>query len=124
MPKLDSFEIQIQLTETQAALVSLWLERFHARSIHAWSIPVLKGQALIIHPADFTNLISFAKPGDCSELEFYRLRKLGASIIEATLTEQKSELSQELKDMTLNTLRGLAPQEQMHDSVEIITLNL
>lgn len=111
MEKLEAFKIQIALTETQKSLVSLWLNRFHARSVHIWSTPELKGQILTIHPADFTNLISFAEPGDCSELEFYRLRKLAADTIESTLSEQNSQLSQELKDMTLDALHGLVPQD-------------
>lgn len=125
MTKLDAFKIRIPLSETQTALVSLWLERFHAHSVHIWSTPELEGQILTIHPADFTNLISFAESGDCSELEFYRLRKLGADVIESTLAEQKSQLSQELKDMTLHALRGLVPQDFVsHSGLEIEILSL
>lgn len=116
MKKLDSFKIHLTLTELQRTLTSLWLQRFHSQSVHVWSTPILDGQILTIHPADFTNLISFAKPGDCSELEFYRLRKLGADAIEATLAKQRSKLSQELRDMTLDALRGLAPVESAQES--------
>ena len=118
--KLDNYRILVPLTEDQTMIVSLWLERFQSRAIHIWSTPELQSQILTIHPADFTNLIAFVEPGDCSELEFYRIRKLGADVIESTLTAQKSQLSQELKDMTLDALRGLVPKKySMKSEVEI-----
>lgn len=109
MKKLDIFKLQIALNESQNALVSLWISRFLANSVHIWSTPELQGQILTIHPADFTQLLSFAEPGDCSELEFYRLRKLGVKAIESTL-ESESKTTQELRAMTLSALEGLAPE--------------
>lgn len=94
--KLDAFKIRIPLTEPQNGLVSQWISRFLANSVHNWSPPDLLGQILTIHPADFTNLLSFAEPADCSELEFYRLRKLGANAIESTLASE-SKTSLELR---------------------------
>ena len=111
--RLDSFKIQIPLTESQKAVVSLWLERFLANSVHIWSTPELQGQILIVHPADFTNLLSFAEPGDCSELEFYCLRKLGANAIESSLAPDESKTSQELRAMTLSALEGLVPDARV-----------
>lgn len=111
--RLDSFKIQIPLTESQKAVVSLWLERFREAAVHTWSTPELQGQILTIHPADFTNLLSFAEPDDCSELEFYRLRKLGANVIESTLSSEKSKASQELRSMTLAALEGLVPESRI-----------
>jgi len=110
MMKLDKFKIRISLSDTQNALISLWIERFLANSVHIWSTPELQGHILTIHPADFTNLLSFADPGDCSELEFYRLRKLGASAIESTLFSANSKAAQELRSMTLAALEGLVPE--------------
>jgi hypothetical protein len=111
MRKLDSFKIRILLSGDQKTLVSLLLERFHVRSFHIWSTPELDSQILTIHPADFINLISFVEPGDCTELEFYRLRKLGWMAIESTLDKIKSPTSKELQDMTLYSLNQLVPQE-------------
>ncbi len=122
MTKLDAFKIQITLTESQNIFVPLWLERFNARTTHIWFTPELSNQTLTIHPADFTNLISFAEPGDCSELEFYRLRKLGATAIESILSKQKSPLSQELKDMALDALRGFTPQEYVTEPFQELSL--
>ena len=122
MAKLNAFEIQIPLTEMQKVLVSMWLERFHAHSVHIWSTPELKDQILTIHPADFTNLISFAEPGDCTELEFYRLRKLGSDIIESTLTNRRTPLAHDLKEMTLDALCRLTPQKIITEKTQELEL--
>lgn len=111
--RLDSFKIQIPLTESQKAVVSLWLERFREATVHIWSTPELLGPILTIHPADFTNLLSLANPADCSELEFYRLRKLGANAIESALAADQSKASQELRTMTLLALDGLIPESRV-----------
>lgn len=113
MLKLDDFKIRIPLSDAQNALVSLWLSRFLAHSVHIWFTPELQGQILTIHPADFTNLLSFAEPADCSELEFYRLRKLGANAIESALATDQSKTSQELRTMTLSALEGLVPEARV-----------
>lgn len=122
MMKLDDFKIRISLSDTQNALISLWIERFHARSVHIWSTPELQNHLLTIHPADFTNLLSFAEPGDCSELEFYRLRKLGANVIESTLSSEKSKASQELRSMTLAALERLVPEPQVKEDFQGLIL--
>lgn len=113
MMKLNDFKIRIPVSNAQNALISLWIERFLANSVHIWSTPELQGHVLIIHPADLTNLLSFAEPSDCSELEFYRLRKLCASAIESTLSSEKSKASEELRSMTLAALEGLVPESRV-----------
>lgn len=122
MSRLNAYQVKIPITDAQKPFILLLLYRFNTQSIHVWSIPKLEGNFLAIHPADFTNLISFAEHGDCSELEFYRLRKLGASAIESALAERKSALSRELKNMTLDALRGLAPRKEHSDESESLSL--
>jgi hypothetical protein len=120
MSKLESFKVQIPLTESQAVPVSLWLERFHAKAVHTWSTPELNCHFFTIHPADFPNLLLQAQPQDCTELEFYRIRKQGALAISQALKNKKSKLSSELHAMVTDSLSGLRPTEFTEDtSLEI-----
>ncbi len=107
--KLDKFRINIQFDDNQTVLVTLWLNRFNQNTIHMWSTPKITGSTLSIHPADFPNLLLQAQPQDCTELEFYRIRKQGALAISQTLKTRKSKISSELYSMVTDSIAGLRP---------------
>lgn len=111
MTRTDQFRVTIQFDDKQTSLVALWLYRFNQNVTYMWSAPKIIGGTLSIHPADFPNLLLQAQPQDCTELEFYRIRKHGALAISETLKNQKSKLSCELNNMVTGSIAGLRPTE-------------
>jgi hypothetical protein len=69
----------------------------------------MNGELLSIHPADLPNLLLQSRPQDCTELEFYRIRKMAALAISKLLQNKKSKLSYELQVMVEDSLSGLKP---------------
>jgi hypothetical protein len=86
---------------------------------HLWTDPELAGNILTIHPADFAYLLTFAKPEDCSEFEFYQIRQLGRKIIEFDLGRDL-----ELRAMALQGLKNLSPtsHQELHPDSESLRL--
>lgn len=97
MARLDRYRIQIPLNEKQNRVVSNWKARMTQQSNFIWAEPEITQDSLVIHPADFANLCSFADAGDCSQFEYYFLRKLGEKALKQIQPKRKTE--QELVDM-------------------------
>jgi len=105
--RTDQFLVSIPLSASETTVVGQWLDRFRRLAVHAWSDPSIADGTLTIHPADFPNLLTYAHPTDCTEFEFYRIRKFGASAITAALSQKHDRVSTELRSMTLSALEGL-----------------
>lgn len=106
---LDKFQVTIPITDRQKELVDLWLTRFHDGAIHVWSDIKHTPAGLVVHPADFPNVLSFAKIVDCSEFEFYQIKRAGAQSIADGLNS-KNRLSTELLEMVTSALKGITLQ--------------
>ena len=117
MRKTDDISISISLDHVQAILIRRWLDRFNERTRLAYGVPVIKGSTLSIHPADFPNVLSFAEPEDCTELEFYRIRRLGSVAIAAALASKRDTISIQLRTMTLSALEGLQATPRSFDGL-------
>lgn len=107
--KYDEFLLAIPLTTDQITLVSTWLERYLGRAKVRWGDAEIAGGMLWAHPAEFPNIIAEACPEDCTELEFYRIRKLGSNAIARSLGPRRSRISVGLREMVDHSLAGLKP---------------
>src|SRR5690606_37911370 len=83
-----------------------------------WGAADIAGGMLWIHPADFPNLLEQANSADCTELEFYRIRKLGAKAVSRSLGNRRSRISIRLHEMVSASLAGLTPTRN-DDNVSI-----
>jgi hypothetical protein len=106
MSNFNKYRVQIPLSDNQTVLVKRWIRKYEKIAVHIWSQSSINDNTLSIHPADFPNLLAHAIQGDCTELEFYRIRKQGALAISQALQDKKSKLSSELHAMVENSLSG------------------
>ncbi len=97
MAKLDRYRIQIPLNEKQNRVVSTWKARMIQEASFIWADPEITQDSLRIHPADFVSLCSYADSSDCSQFEYYLLRKLGEKALKQIQSKGKTE--RELVDM-------------------------
>lgn len=115
MSRQQKFRLAIPFDENQRALLNIWLERFLQSAVHLWSTPSIDDRHLFIHPADFPNLLSCAQVEDCTELEFYRIRRIGANVIAKSLGK-RARFHSLLKEMVVNWLDGLSPSREIMPS--------
>jgi len=114
--RLDQYLIAIPLSCEQKTIVKVWLERFLMNVTFRWGDANIAGGMLWIHPADFPNLLSQAHSSDCTELEFYRIRKLGSKAVTISLGRRRAKVAANLFNMVTDALIGLNPEECQNDS--------
>lgn len=105
----EDFLITIPLQPCQLLLVKIWLKRYLDKAKIRWGSAEIAGGMLWVHPAEFPNIMAEARPGECTELEFYRIRKLGTKAVFRSLGKRRSKISIGLLDMVNNSLAGLTP---------------